>query len=389
MALAEDDQSTEGSINGGKAATRSTMVDQKRFSYSSSTVASRSSLSHRDTFEFSPVSSWHSLASSAWMHARPEQTLIFLDWDDTLFPFSDLLGILGDEIEAMNASTFERSQAQEEQNSTPERSAKLEAELELWREAVVAYLSVIRHSCARCRIITNSKSPWVEMCIRKFHPDLSQFLDGSLLAALDSSQHSTSVRYADEEVTLDSVPGYSGEVTSSPSCFSGCMQWFSKLCERERTDAEKDEERTTQKHAAMRREASEYYVGRAWNNILCMGDAEYEHDAVQRLEERLRTKNVRFKKKPTLIQLAWQLKVAALLHPVWVSFDGDLDVDFNRPGELLKHAADIVNNPELAELCTPLDGDEDNNALWELECSWESIECHIQDWLNADGGPMA
>jgi len=179
----EDDQSSQSSINSKSTAT-------------SSAAGSRFSLSSA----FPRLSSAHSAASSSWMYAQPEQTLVFLDWDNTLFPTTEFSAIFSDEMEAMNGLRCKQSQA-DCQDSTPKLSAELEAQLELWRKAVTEYLGVIRNSCIRCRIITNSKNPWVETCIRKFHPELEQLIDcNSMLGKVDVSQHSTRVLYADEEI---------------------------------------------------------------------------------------------------------------------------------------------------------------------------------------------
>ena len=87
-----------------------------------------------------------SVASSGRQFAEPQQTLLFLDWDDTMFPCTELFHKRGLPRRSKDWTTPD-----------PE----LLAELEPWRRAVKEFLG---RACAisdRCVIVTNSRKPWV------------------------------------------------------------------------------------------------------------------------------------------------------------------------------------------------------------------------------------
>ena len=87
-----------------------------------------------------------SVASSGRLFAEPQQTLLFLDWDDTMFPCTELF--------------YKRGLPKRSKDWTPP-DPELLAALEPWQRAVKEFLG---RACAvsdRCVILTNSRKPWV------------------------------------------------------------------------------------------------------------------------------------------------------------------------------------------------------------------------------------
>ena len=87
-----------------------------------------------------------SVASSGRLFAEPQQTLLFLDWDDTVFPCTELF--------------HKRGLPKRSKDWTP-LDPELLAALEPWQRAVKEFIG---RACAisdRCVIVTNSRKPWV------------------------------------------------------------------------------------------------------------------------------------------------------------------------------------------------------------------------------------
>jgi len=260
-----------------------------------------------------------SLASSAVQFAEPSQTLIFFDWDDTLFPTTDL---------------FDRWELPTTKDSWDEKKPlpkELEESLHQWREALYQYLSMACTLSENCTIITNSTSKWVERCIKRFAPNLQPFLD--------RTHGGVRVVYA--------------ETTAS-----------------QKKDKDKKKKKATSKEltqaklAAMRHEATQFYSRypqQTWKNILSLGDMKYEHDAVLELamgrlsmtRERLRTKAILLPRGPTLSELTLRLQFSKLMLPAYVRYNGDFHLDLRSAADPLQAIARAVGMPELGALHFP------------------------------------
>jgi len=272
--------------------------------------------------------------------AEPSQTLIFLDWDDTLFPTTDLFDNWGLPSRPEQWGDIQLTKAQEKA-------------LERWRSTLFVYL---RTACAlsnRCAIVTNAMSGWVSSCIDHFAPNLRELFrrgDGpKVIYARDVQQSRGSIAES---------PGF------TPARYP----------DKAPSDLELTSQMTKAKFNAMWREAKAFYSqypNQSWKNILSVGDARYEHDAALELAfrrkspdaERLRVKAVTTPEQPRLIDLTYRLKLATLLWPGYVKFDGDLDIDMNSH-EQLQTVANALDMPELFSIIRAMPiRDKDEEAL--------------------------
>jgi len=299
----------------------------------------------------------NSVASSAWQYAEPTQTLIFLDWDDTLFPCTEL---------------FERWNLPR-RGPTRDLPPELERDLAKWRAAVRDYLSIVCSLSDRCVIVTNSSPPWVENCIERFAPELKPFF---------GRPGGPTVAYAGE-VLLQA------RAAQSSSCC--CPIWWTTVREALKPQPSYEErkaELTQAKLSAMRREATNFYSrypGQTWKNIISLGDMKYERDAVQELSasrvanavartvgsdvnvkprrERLRTKACVLPGAPSLCELTLWLRLFRLLLPSLARFDGDIDLDLHCVADPLPLLAKGLGLPHLAGVQMP-----------QLRSSWSMAE---------------
>jgi len=96
---------------------------------------------------------------------------------------------------------------------------------------------------------------------------------------------------------------------------------------------------TMGKFLAMRNEARRFYSRydqQTWKNMVSIGDAPYERDALHEvafkrsttLDETLRTKTITLKTTLSLSGMLRTFEALQSLLPKWVSHDGDLDIEF-------------------------------------------------------------
>jgi len=235
------------------------------------------------------------------LYAEPNQTLTFLDWDDTLFPTTYLLAQFG----VSSADQWKGIVVTEQH----------EEELKVWRQALSEYLENVIAFSTRCCIVTNSYRPWVENCIDQFIPSLKHLLNG---------QYGLSIIYAMEycPAVISPSSGRGNPVLATSSTLS---------------PEERNETLTKWKFNAMSRETKEFYSQykqQTWKNILSVGDAPYEYNAIHELvfrrkspkNERLRLKCLIAAGEPSLEQLTQQLRLVSDLWPSLVRYDASLDV---------------------------------------------------------------
>jgi len=261
-----------------------------------------------------------SLASSSQQYADPGQTLIFLDWDDTLFPTTEIF------------HNYRVPRKPKDWDCA--LPADLERKLEPWREAVQQYLSVACSLSDCCTIVTSSTSPWVDCCIKRFAPNLS--------ALFNRERGGPRVIYAERfssrrNAKMDSF----GEPLERHTC-----------------------ELTAGKLAAMRREAERFYSSypqQTWKNILSLGDMKYEHDALYELalsrqtieRECLRTKAIILPGSASLSELTLRLQFSRLMLPAYVRYNGNIDLDLRSAPDPLQAIAESLDMPQLGDLPFP------------------------------------
>lgn len=341
-----------------------------------------------------------SVADSTVQYADPGQTLIFLDWDDTIFPTTEIFDNW--KLDMFNASRD--SQLSE---------AQLEA-LERWRKAADEYVKMACALSDRCVVVTNSRRPWVDSCVERFVP--------SLAPLLNREPGGLKVLYADEELKAEkakvlatqhaqSLRRGSGRRRSQTGwcgscCAGGIVKTVTKCCsdlmrdetgesDEQMSRVEKGKLLTAAKLAAMKRVAQDFYSkyeGQTWKNIISIGDMRYEIDAVREVKslrrqsvlgeaparERLKTKAILVPSEPTIGGLTSTLTISRMLLQTYVQHDGDIDLDL-RDGSNPMHAiGTALGLPELAatELPEASVGDDDEVMSQVVMALHESLTAH-------------
>jgi len=268
-----------------------------------------------------------SSATSGRWFAQAKQTLIFLDWDDTLFPTTELFHRWGLPSRSEEWATLALTPAQQQQ-------------IILWEDAVYQMLCVACGKSNRLSIVTNAKRPWVTDCIDRFAPRLKTLVErcsGGLNIVYAREAHADSRQYKDI-ARAPSPARYSAGDATSPE--------------------EQEAVLTAWKFTAMQQEAIAFYTqypGQTWKNILSMGDAPYEHHALQEVaflrvgpdRECLRTKSIIAASQQSISFMTLFLKLGAVLFPLYVAFDGDFTLDMSRPGDRREEHVRVFGIPDL------------------------------------------
>lgn len=285
----------------------------------------------------------HSCAASQVSHAtsgrrfaEPAQTLIFCDFDDTLFPTAELFDRWGlpDDIESGHRD---------------ELTADNCFELELWENALCQFLTVATKWSARVAIVTNAKRPWVSDCLGRFAPKAKKVIEGSSVISVVYAREAYDKKKAKER-----RPGtMSPAILPSPQCAMTQEEW--------------EEEKTAWKYAAMRKVATKFYrqyPGQTWKNVMSFGDMPYEHMALQDLalrrqgpdREQMRAKSFIFPRKMSLSYMTYCLRWYEVSLPLYVCFDGNFTIDVSDGTEnrLDVHARSL-NMPEFRNISLECD----------------------------------
>lgn len=273
-------------------------------------------------------------------YAQPSQALVFLDWDDTLFPTTHL-----------------RTKYRYPWDGNSQNLQRLLAPC---GDALVQFLE---HACmlsARCVILTLAQPGWIEEeCLPLFDPALRRVFD--FFRASDNLR----IVYADR-----------GHVSCERSL--ACVDWFKRLVGRpaDSLDTARIQKLMEGKQQAMTREASEFYSRypyQSWKNILSMGDSMYEYIAMQRLgsirrarggkERHLRSKVVRLQTDPSVTALTAQIRLFDELLPALVHHNGCLNLNLHDSRDPLQKIAQDLSLPEIMDL-HPL------RSIWDRE--WDA-----------------
>mmetsp|Transcript_36915 Transcript_36915/g.73030 ORF Transcript_36915/g.73030 Transcript_36915/m.73030 type:complete len:347 (-) Transcript_36915:104-1144(-) len=277
-----------------------------------------------------------SSATSSCQFADPTQTLIFFDWDDTLFPTTAIF----DEWEVPSGKELENA-------ILPEVLSK---QLVRWCNALLNFLTAACSVSERCVIVTNSRRPWIQQCACRFAPDMLELLEstrgkGSTVACGGSVR----IAYANEAVSRKRYRR------------DGIRPVMQELAP---CELELEEQLMKPKQESMRREAEDFYsryFGQTWKNIISIGDMPYEHNAVQEVtfqrvapeRERLRTKAMTLPTGPSVEEVTFRLELLARLLPALVHHDGDLSIQLDALQDHLQVLATVLDIPELADITLP------------------------------------
>jgi len=299
-------------------------------------------------------------ATSGCFFNQAFQTLIFFDWDDTLFPTTELLDRQG-------------IVAQDKPLHIPEQLAE---DLKAWRRALCGYLEMATSLSDHCVIVTNSRRPWVTECIDNFVPEAAAYIgDGPGMVK---------VVYADE------VP---------EPCTHKARQGFEGLRPVRYGAVDRSEELRAKcmraKRAAMHVEAERFYSqypGQTWKNTLSIGDMPYEHDALQDVtfrrrgpsRENCRTKTIMVPSEPTIGEITLRLQFSKRMLPAYVHYDGSIDVDLAMAPDPLRTLAEALEFPELMSCGFPRFawGIEEAPSPDIAENALHSLSCTVQEFVS-------
>lgn len=259
---------------------------------------------------------------SAPEYAEPNQTLIFIDWDDTLFPTDWVLNWLREKS---------RGNDRLELDTSCPYLPQLRREMVSYSEALINFLRTVCEFSTRCIILTLAQPNWVEYLVDLLFESSTKLAFNKLVD--DGKVH---IRYAD--------PG-------RVRCIRGlkcldyirdCLGMYPDMLRRAKATRNKDAKKEVMKCEAM--EFYSQYARQGWKNILSIGDSMYEYIAckelgtlyrdgrgdtprVGRKARYLRSKVVRFQTNPGLQALTLQLRLMEKLIPMLVHFNGCLNLN--------------------------------------------------------------
>lgn len=271
-----------------------------------------------------------SLCSSLQRCTERNQTLIFLVWDDMLFPTTEFFERLGWTSEGL----LDESQL----------DGALRNSLREWREALRTYLQEALRLSSNCTIVTNAKRPWVQVCIDKFVPEIKHLFEEECLKVV----------YASERVRK----------SNKTKVKSQCMDWRAvkrHSASNGNTHLEQDEDQTAAKCQTMQDELVSFYsqfTGQSWKNILTVGDMPYERNTASEMSMKrnppfkanLRTKTLALPSAPSLTEITLSLRVSRLTLSACVEFDGDFNLNLTQVENPLERIAEALHMPQLAEV---------------------------------------
>jgi len=321
-----------------------------------------------------------SLATSGRWFAEPTQTLMFFDWDDTLFPTTELFGRWG--ITSDQSRWGELCLSDDQQH-----------QLDIWEDAVYQFLCVALSRSERVSIVTNSRRPWVTDTVERFAPRLRPLFDR------EDCPH---VVYARE--VFEGQQRNKKKRLSIPKAFD-CSSNPAKNVNAQTTQEEHTERCTAWKYAAMQQEAASFYSqypNQTWKNIFSVGDMEYELYAFQDLDfqrrgpsrENLRTKSIILPKNMSISFMTVMWQWSKIVLPLQVFYDGDFDLDFTHEVatkiDWLAEHVRALNVPEFLSLDLPDEltkASGMNQILTEEECgvfskALDELAILVQDALD-------
>jgi len=258
---------------------------------------------HASGEEVIPPRRWISAATSSIRWMEPSETVIILDWDDTIFPTSWLFEKPAFKCwmaDAYGHPRFGRdvefSAAEMEELDTLDQAAR----------GLVVSASALGHlGC-----VTLSKPPWQQLTMKRFLPRTAQVWEDL----------GVPVYYATEEKV---------KRTSSAACMSFVQ-------DKEEDVSLRAAERTAQKNRSMRRFLTER-CGANWQNILSIGDGDAERDAIMDISfqhtnplsqktgapKQLRAKTVKMLDSPECAAMTLELQLLQAWLPGLVHCDED------------------------------------------------------------------
>jgi len=258
--------------------------------------------------------------------AKPEQTVIIFDWDDTLCPSNWIR-------ENRPALSFFKPCPADEKYQRPLR------ELQKHAEAVLK----LALKLGKVIIVTNAMDPWVETSCRNFLPQLLPYVaDIPVIYArsvYDLCERSKQAGGAAIRTTSGSrVAGNSGAL---PGLYSANGQNKLANCNARLQMQQQVDAMAPQrwKELAFEQEITGFYLrydAQSWKNVISIGDSIFERDAVRRVvvnrpsaKKKCRTKTAKLLDEPEVDELIAQVKVIHDALGLMVQYDGNLDIEID------------------------------------------------------------
>merc|ERR1740121_2596623 len=246
---------------------------------------------------------------------KPEQTIILLDWDDTLCPSTWIRSNRG-------ALSFFKPAPNIEKHQVPLR--KLEANCEALLRSAMQLGTVI--------IVTNAMEPWVETSSRHFLPGLLPLV------------HELPVIYARsvyETHACDPAQGEARGRAAMPGMYDASGRNLAMAGGRVPMQRRSFDEAEPQrwKELVFEQEISGFYsryAKQSWKNILSIGDSIFERDAVRNVVlqrptpgRKCRTKTLKLFDNPGIEELIEQVRLVHEGLHAMVQHDGELNIEID------------------------------------------------------------
>lgn len=362
--------------------------------------------------EFSPEPSTDQLSD-------PGETLIFLDWDDTLFPISELLDRFGSivlspqESNCKDGLDTESGQQRLRRSSSgtellPSRPLRrsfsddhLQRAPRFRMQTTVSAAAAMLGSIARLsfpnrmmRLGGSSRQVVLERQIREALSEWAEVLEDYLAAVTALSDRVVIItnarppwveecfeRFAPRlrDLLVFGAPGGANPPRGKVKVIYA-RDHYENLKARGQVvgNLDKDRQITMAKFNAMRSEARAFYrrgQGHALTNVLNFGDMQYEHEAVRELghsrrsaHDQCRIKSVLLPACPTITGLILRLRLETRLLPAFVSYDGSCYLNLQTCTDPFGEISNALKMPELLETNVP-------RLVWDRSESEEDPEC--------------
>uniref|UniRef100_A0A7S4SJG6 Uncharacterized protein n=1 Tax=Alexandrium monilatum TaxID=311494 RepID=A0A7S4SJG6_9DINO len=229
--------------------------------------------------------------------AESDQTIIIFDWDDTLCPTTCLRRV---------AATNDRGRL------SVKLTAETQSDLNMLADQVHLLLSRAK-MMGKVVIVTNAARPWVDISC------------SCCLPALKVALQDVPVLYATEH--LKEAHGSDNLPT-----------WLL----------------TQRKARAMKAAVSDFYSRypeQSWKNVVSIGDAFFERDAIEEvvqsrpMRERCRTKTVKLLEAPTIAGMVVQISLIENWLAKIVQMDGDIAIDLDADEETMNSWVSLFSQP--------------------------------------------
>lgn len=242
--------------------------------------------------------------------AKPAQTVIIFDWDDTLFPTT----FIRDDLE------LKWQRPLKEQSLTAKAKAEVAENL---NKCALNVSELMRLSCAYGKVIlvTLAKQPWVEESCKNFFPTIGSLIEELQVPVVYAQDGMNQVDY--NKVAMGST--------------EDIQKYWSEI-----------------KGKAIANEVKQFYTqyeGQSWKNIISIGDSDFERlgtqaatkdymernglsEGTEELEVdghllKVRTKTFKLVDQPTIEELTVEVSMLTKWLPLMVSLDRGFDVNLN------------------------------------------------------------